>query len=159
MVIAFEDDVTKCVGDWLSNRGWKILEMNLGHKHGPDILARKGGNRIIVESKGSKGNPKSPVTTRKRFDSGQIKDHFGKAIVKVLEERYKDPNAIVAIAHPDDEYIRKVLNDAAEEVRKMGIILFWVKSSDEMRVQSDSSWARKGLPEFAVEKKSHYCSV
>ena len=49
------------------------------------------------------------IKKRPYFDSGQIKDHFGKAIVKVLELKSDNENCDVAIAHPDDESIKKIL--------------------------------------------------
>jgi len=159
LVILLEDEVVQNLSKWLEERGWAIVEINLGHKHGPDLVAAKERYRLFVEAKGSKGNPKSHVTTRPRFDSGQIKDHFGKAIVKVLEEKHKDSESIIAIAHPDDEYIRQVLKSSADEIRKMGVILFWVESSKKVSVDSFNKEGNRigSLPEFYPEDYPIYC--
>ena len=159
MVILLEEEVVENLSIWLMEHDWSIVEKNLGHKHGPDLVASKEGYRLLVEAKGSKGNPKSHVTTRPRFNSGQIKDHFGKAIVKILEEKNKDPELIVAIAQPDDEYIKDVLQSSAEEVRKMGVLLLWVESATKVSVDSlNQKESRIGaLPEFYPKDYPIYC--
>jgi len=150
MVVLLEDEVIENLSSWLEGNGWNIIDKNLRHSHGVDLKATKSGQMLVVEAKGSKGNPRSHVTTRPRFNSGQIKDHFGKAIVKVLEEKNKDSESIVAIAHPNDDYLKKVLEASAEEIRKMGVLLFWVESSEKILVDSPyKKWGRTyGLLEF-----------
>jgi len=128
MVKLTENEVIDFLCVWLKNKDWKILEKSKGHSRGVDIKAMKNKKTLIIEAKGSKGSPSSPVTTRPYFDSGQIKDHFGKAIVKVLEEKHTNPSAIIGIAHPNDGYLRGHIEAAACEVRKFGIKLYWVES-------------------------------
>lgn len=107
MVELTENEVIDYLSYWLEEKEWIILEKSKGHSHGIDIKASKNEQILIIEAKGSKGNPRSPVTTRSRFDSGQIKDHFGKAIVKLLEQKHSNPKAIIGIAQPNDEYLKK----------------------------------------------------
>jgi len=119
------------------NSRWKVLEKSLGRSRGLDIKAQnlKNSRILIVEAKGSKANPRARNRKRPKFDSGQIKDHFGKALVKVLEQRHMNPKATVAIAQPDDPYIRQCLQYATPETRGIGIRLFWVKSSKTVRTR------------------------
>jgi len=135
MVELTENEVIDNLCYWLGKNGWVILEKSKGHSRGIDIKASRNGQVLIIEAKGSKGNPRSHVTTRPRFDSGQIKDHFGKAIVKVLEQKHSNPKAIIGIAQPNDDYLIKHIHDAAEEIRKMGIRLYWVESKDNVIVE------------------------
>jgi len=130
MVKLTENEVIDFLCAWLENKDWIILEKSKGHTQGIDIKAMKNDQTLIIEAKGGKGDPKSPVTTRPYFDSGQIKDHFGKAIVKVLEQKHANPSAIIGIAHPNDDYLRGHIEEAASEVRKFGIKLYWVESPD-----------------------------
>ena len=81
---------------------------------------------MYVEAKGAKASDNSPTKKRKFFDSGQIKDHFGKALVKSLETKVKFPNAIVAIAHPDDKDIRRTIEGTIVLLKNIGIVHFWV---------------------------------
>ena len=128
-----ENQVIDYLCEWLQKNGWSILDKNKGHSRGIDVKAQKDDDTLIVEAKGARGNPKSPVTTRAQFDSGQVKFHLGEAIVKVLEQKHQNPNAIVAIAQPDDPYIKNCLRNAIPEVVKCGIKLFWVKSASEVK--------------------------
>ena len=130
MVKLTENEVIDFLCIWLKKDDWTILEISKGHSRGIDIKATKDNEVMIIEAKGSKGNPRSPVTTRPYFDSGQIKDHFGKAIVKVLEQKHANPSAIVGIAQPNDDYLRGHIEAASQEIRKFGIKLFWVESPD-----------------------------
>jgi hypothetical protein len=127
-----EDMVIDYLSKWLQKNGWKILEQSKGHVHGIDLKASRGNEVLIVEAKGSSGNPQSHVTKRIKFDCGQIKTHFGKALVKTLEERPANPNATFAIAQPDNNDIRKCLQNVIHEVKKFGIKIFWVESSNKI---------------------------
>jgi hypothetical protein len=124
-----EDEVIDFLASWLSDKGWEILEKCKGHEHGNDILAKKEGQTLMIEAKGAKGSDKSNVTKRAQFDSGQVKIHLGEAMVKVLEFRNKNPGAKIGIAQPEDPYIRNVLKSVIPEVKKIGIVLYWVSSS------------------------------
>ena len=129
-----EDQVIEHLSEWLEKDNWKIIERHLGHTHGIDIKAEKNNKLLIVEAKGSRGNPNSHVTTRSKFDCGQIKDHFGKALVKVLEQRHLNPSAIVAIAQPDDPNIHHCLRDVIPETVKLNIRLYWVSENQVTQV-------------------------
>jgi len=127
-----EDQVINFLCTWLKNKGWKKLEMSTSYSRGLDLKVCKGRKVMIVEAKGSKANPKAYNKVRDKFDSGQINDHFGKAIVKVLEQRHQHPGWTVAIAQPNDSYIREHLQDATPEMSRIGIRLFWVESRKEV---------------------------
>jgi hypothetical protein len=132
MVKLTENEVIDNLCEWLAHQGWEIQKKSKNHERGIDIKASKDNELLIIEAKGSKGNSLSHVTKRKKFDSGQIKDHFGKALVKVLEERNRNPNATIAIAQPNDIDIRRNLKDVIPEAKKIGIKLFWVDASDKI---------------------------
>ncbi len=133
MVKLTENEVIDNLCAWLMSKGWEKPETRKNHEKGIDIKACKDGELLIIEAKGSMGNPHSYATIRDKFDSGQIKDHFGKALVKVLEERHKNPNAIIAIAQPDDVDIRRTLKDVIPEVSKFNIKFYWVESADRIK--------------------------
>jgi hypothetical protein len=99
------------------------------------VLAIKNTQTLIVEAKGAKGATSSPVTKRKKFDSGQIKGHFGRALVKCLEEKARNQGAMVAIAQPDDPFISGCLSDAVGEARKIGIKFFWVAADGSVEME------------------------
>ena len=125
-----ENQVIDYLCNWLGNsrRGWKIIEKNKDFSKGPDIKAQKGNKIMLVEAKGSKANPNAYNKTHDKFDSGQIRDHLGKAIVKLLEQRHQHPNWTFAIAQPNDPYIRECLQNVTPELKRIGIGLFWVET-------------------------------
>ena len=125
-----EDEVVLSLKQYLESKGWFIgTNFRLGHKHGYDIKATKDEATLIVEAKGAKANDNDYNKTRDQFDSGQIKTHFGKALVKVLEEKCKNPSFQFAIAHPDDEYIRRCIGQLVPFLKALQIKHFWVEKS------------------------------
>ncbi len=127
-----EDKTIEILLNYLESQKWNIESYCLGQQRGFDIVATKEKEKLIIEVKGAKANDKSPTKKRKYFDSGQIKDHLGKAIVKSLETINEFPYAQIAIAHPDDEYIRKTIGGIINNINKLGIIHFWVNKNGEV---------------------------
>lgn len=127
-----EDQIIDILIQWLENKGWKIEDYCKGRKRGIDILAKKGNRTFIIEAKGAKGNPEHKTTKKEGFNSSQLNTHLGVAIIKVLKERNNYPGAQIAIAHPDDEYIRKVLAPVIPDLKKVGIRFLWVKLGGEV---------------------------
>ena len=123
--------------DHLKNSGWEIVSYCLGQQRGYDIVAiNSAGRKLFVEAKGARASDDSPTKKRKYFNSGQIKDHFGKAIVKSIETQLDQPNDLVAIAHPYDPDIIKHIGRTASHLASMGISCYWVKSSGEVVVDN-----------------------
>jgi hypothetical protein len=103
MIKMAEDEVVLRLKSFLEEQGWSVdSRYCLGFTNGIDIEAHKGNQILMVEAKGARANDSAASRRREHFDSGQIKTHFGKAIVKILEDKFRNPNASFAIAHPDD---------------------------------------------------------
>lgn len=127
-----EDEVVLILIKYLESLGWQIDDYCLGHSRGYDIVASKDEKRLYVEAKGAKANNDSPIKKRPYFNSGQIKDHLGKAIVKSIETKIKFPESIVAIAQPDNEYLKSVCRETAEYLSRIEIYCFWVNSEGKV---------------------------
>lgn len=123
-----EDEIVKILIEHLNLNGWAIDSYCLGQTHGNDIVASKVNAKLIIEAKGAKASNNSPTKKREYFDSGQIKTHFGKALVKVLGEKHLDPTSKFAIAHPDDNDIRKTIGHLTPFLKTLGIKHFWVSA-------------------------------
>ena len=119
-----EDETVELLIKYLENDGYNIISFCTGHKRGTDIVGEKNHRKLLVEVKGARANHNSKIKKRPYFDSGQIKDHFGKAIIKVLELKSDNENCDVAIAHPDDESIKKHLDKSIKQLKKLEIIHF-----------------------------------
>lgn len=124
-----ENEVILILSNWLLTEGWQLKEpIKLNRQKGIDIFLEKNGMKMIIEAKGAKGNPNDKNVKRSKFNSGQIKTHFGKAIVKALEAKTKYCHSIIAIAHPDDPDIKKALKESLHHIQALGINHFWVSS-------------------------------
>lgn len=122
-----EDEVVEILSKELENDGWTIINQCFGQSKGNDIEATKNGETLIVEAKGAKSNDYSPTKKRDFFNSGQIKSHFGRALVKIMSDIEKNPNYKYAIAHPDDELIKKTIGKIIPQLEKLNIKHYWVK--------------------------------
>jgi Holliday junction resolvase len=84
-----EDQIIEILMTYLTKTGWTIESYCFGQSKGTDIIAIKNGRKLFIEAKGAKAGENSKTKRREYFDSGQIKTHFGKAIVKLLEDKHK----------------------------------------------------------------------
>lgn len=128
-----EDEVVEILSEKLKNDGWEIINQCFGQTRGNDIEATKDGKTLIVEAKGAKSNDYSPTKKREFFNSGQIKSHFGRALVKIMWDIEKNPNNIYAIAHPDDELIKKTIGKIIPQLEKLNIKHYWIKKDDKIQ--------------------------
>ena len=122
-----ENEVIKHLCIWLEANGWKIESTALNRDKGDDIRASKDGRILLVEAKGAKGNPENHSVVRDIFSPGQIKDHLGKAIVKALELKAKNPNALIVIAHPATEKILSIVKPIAPQLISVGFLFVFVR--------------------------------
>ena len=121
-----EDETVISLMLYLEKAGWLIESHCLGHTHGCDIIASKNNNKLLVEVKGARAGDNSRNKKREFFDNTQIKTHFGKAIVKIFDDKVLNPNATFAIAHPDDVEIRKAIGRLTPFLKDLEIKHYWV---------------------------------
>lgn len=121
-----EDEVIQHLINYLEHNGWEIKGCCFGRQRGIDIEASQNGSTLIVEAKGARASDSAPHKRREFFDGRQIKTHFGKAIVQILEKQNEFRDAQFAIAHPDDPDIRKAIGQLIPTLRKINIKHFWV---------------------------------
>lgn len=131
-----EDQTVELLMQHLQNDGWKIISYCLGQQRGYDIVAEKQGKTMRIEVKGAKASNDSPTKRRKYFDSGQIKTHFGKALVKAMETRSLYPEGISAIAHPDDEDIRRAIGELIPQLQSLDIVHYWVGGDGSVNINN-----------------------
>ncbi len=127
-----EDETIIFLIKHLEKNGWEIISHCLRQTRGCDIIAAKDDEKLCVEVKGARAGDRSPTKRREFFDSGQIKTHFGKAIVKILDDKFKDPEAKFAIAHPDDPGIRKAIGNLTPFLKDLNIRHFWVSGKGDV---------------------------
>ncbi len=121
-----ENEVIELLMKHLVKNGWQIESYCFGQTKGCDIIASKNSIELYIEAKGAKAADNAPTKRRKHFDSGQIKTHFGKAIVKILDMKSLYPAAQFAIAHPDDVSVRKAIGHLVPFLSGLEIAHYWV---------------------------------
>lgn len=121
---------------FLVQQGYAIESFCLGQTRGYDIVAVKNNRKLFVEVKGAKAHNDSPTKKRPFFNSGQIKSHLGKAIIKCLETKVAHPEATIAIAHPEEEQIRSAIAGIIPELNKIGISHYWVSADGTVQLDS-----------------------
>lgn len=123
-----EDETILILMKHLEADGWGIVSHCLGQTRGHDIVAHKLDSVLLIEVKGARASDNSPTKRRFYFDSGQIKTHFGKAIVKILDDKHLNPLANFAIAHPSDSMIRRAIGHLTPYLKSLEIQHFWVSA-------------------------------
>ena len=73
----------------LVQQGYEIESYCLGQTRGYDIVAVKNDKKLLIEVKGAKAHKDSPTKRRDYFNSGQIKTHFGKAILNAWKPKLR----------------------------------------------------------------------
>lgn len=121
-----EDEVVNYLVAYLQRNGWTINDFKLGFDRGPDIDATKNKRRLLVEVKGARASDSAHNKVRSVFDGGQIKSHFGRALVKALSLKHEFPDADIAIAHPDDPDIKRHIGHLVPFLKPIGVKHFWV---------------------------------
>jgi len=116
-----EDETIILLMQYLEKNKWKIESHCLGQNRGCDIVAVKENEKLYIEVKGARAGDNSPTKRGEFFDSGQIKTHFGKAILKILDDKYKYPKSTFAIAHPNDSGIKKAIGNLTPYLKGLGI--------------------------------------
>ncbi|WP_316805319.1 hypothetical protein [Pedobacter nototheniae] len=129
MIKLTEDETVIILAEHLKQNGWIIESFCLGQTRGNDIVASKLNTTLVIEAKGARAGDKSPTKKREYFDCGQIKTHFGKALVKILDEKHRNPQNEFAIAHPDDKNIRKAIGHLKQFLKVLEIKHFWVSAN------------------------------
>lgn len=124
-----EDETIIILMKFLERNSWHIESHCLGQTRGCDIIASKGSKKLFIEVKGARAGANSPTKRRDFFDGGQIKTHFGKAIVKILEDKVSNPGYSYGIAHPDDVGIKKAIGKLTPFLKELGIKHFWVSEN------------------------------
>ncbi|MBK7381580.1 MAG: hypothetical protein IPJ03_21810 [Ignavibacteriales bacterium] len=87
---------------------------------------------MIIEAKGAKPNDPEKTHT---FNATQIQVHFGKALVKIMEQQTLFPNAQTGIAQPNADIIKKILKDCLPQLKKLNINLYWVNGDGKILVE------------------------
>lgn len=119
-----EDQIVEAVCLELVRRGWAILGRAGTKERGADVLAKKDGQVLLVEAKGETSNRATSARYGKPFDSGQVVDHVGKALVQALTAI--SDGRLGAIALPAEPRHQRVVGKMQRALERAGVIVLWV---------------------------------
>ena len=132
-----ENDVVLAVCNKLKDKGFEIKQSLHTSETGIDIIATKNSYTLYVEAKGETSALKTSKRFGHPFNQSQIKSHIGQALLYVSKIISKHEDSIdigIAIALPDNEGHRKVINEISYSLLKMGIYVFWVKDLNTVEI-------------------------
>jgi len=128
-----EDNVIDAVRDHLTEDGWQIVERATVTQRGHDLVAERGGRRIIIETKGAGSSKPGTARFGQEFDRGQVFDHVGKAVLKALRV-VSAGEAQGAIALPGNDDHRSEVRRVADALAQLGVVVFWVTEDGAVAV-------------------------
>lgn len=112
-----EDVVKRALEAWLRGRGWQV-DVAWGRSHGIDLEAHRGDDRLLVEAKGE------------AVLQPQQTNYFLSAIGELVQ-RSSDPNAIYALAFPDNRVYRGLVQRLPNRSREVLIhAVFFISAAD-----------------------------
>ncbi len=118
-----EDEVKEALQRWLRAQGWSV-EIAWGHAQGPDLDARKGGTRWLIEAKGCGSSQPMRV------------NYFLGVLGEVLQ-RMADPDAKYSIAMPDMPQYRSLWRRLPSLTKgRTGLTALFVTAAGEIQEQS-----------------------
>jgi len=137
-----EDNVVLAVCRKLETEAYTIRQRLNTKQRGEDIIALKGQVYLSIEAKGSTSSKNNTQRYGYPFSTKQIQSHVARAFYKAciilfspsthrLEGELK-----AGIALPDTEHHRQAVRAIKPIIMELQIVIFWVKSIDDVEVES-----------------------
>jgi hypothetical protein len=132
-----EDDVVSSVCDYLKQNGYRVVSSCTTKQQGVDIIAEHLASKstLRVEAKGETSNDPSSKRFGKPFDNAQVSSHVAGAFYAASAMLNSDRQK-VAMAFPSTELHRRHVSRIAEAIRRLEIVVFWVKADRSVSVES-----------------------
>ncbi len=127
-----EAPVQSAVVAWLVSQGWSIVRVaqTSSREHGVDVVARRNGKELGVEVKGYPADTYSTGERagqpRKYHPASQARTYFGDALLAVLTMRDETPTSEVALALPDVQGYRGLVEKVAQALLTLRIRVLFV---------------------------------
>ena len=124
-----ENEVVQAVVQYLSDQGYEIDQALSTSQKGIDIEAtHPARGKSFVEAKGATSSIITSKRYGKEFDSKQIKKNVGVALLKSFQTMQLHPESIVAIALPNNEGHRKVIESIKEPIKNSVLKVYMVNN-------------------------------
>jgi hypothetical protein len=130
----WEGNVQGRVAEHLAVTGWEVLKMadTLRQERGPDITARRGRRRLLVEVKGypseSYRDSRRAGQIKRTSPGNQAPNWIARATYTAVAYLGEYPGHDVAIGLPDFPRMRNLATPVEGGLASLGIGLYWVRS-------------------------------
>lgn len=115
---------------WLKEAGWHIVGEAVGHQHGVDVTAEKGGQTLAIEVK---GHPQDRLVAgagkgEKRLfhPAAQARTYYANALHAALTTLHRQPETLHAIAFPSVQRYRDMVRNTEASLARLGVGVFLV---------------------------------
>lgn len=126
-----EDTVNMAVSNFFISLDFSNVVTLRGKEHGIDVSAVHLNTKMLVESKGSHANTHDTNTV---FDSGQMWDHLGKQVIKLMALKKANPTSLLFMANPDIPRLLLLVQSIEPSLHDIGLIQLWVRQDLTVRV-------------------------
>ncbi len=137
---AWEGNVQNRAAEYLAVNGWLAIQTanTAARQHGPDISARRDGQRLLVEVKGW---PSRTYATGKRAGQPKPKEQasaqaaiwFAQGLTALIRLRSKH-DALLALALPDMPRYRNLLAESGWALDRLDIMVYLVTAEGAVEI-------------------------
>ncbi|MGQ0744858.1 MAG: hypothetical protein ACT4OS_11085 [Acidimicrobiales bacterium] len=130
-----EDEVIDAVQDFLVSKSWRIVRRATVVQRGDDLVAERYGERLVIAAKGAGSSKNDTARYGMTFDTAQVFDHVGKAVLKAMRVVSSGEDR-AGIALPGDKAHRSEVAKIRLALDRVGIAVFWVDESRAVVVEA-----------------------
>ena len=138
-----ENDVIKATARYLEEQGFSIDQMRSTTQTGIDLVAHKGDRRLLVEAKGATSSKPETKRYGLPFNRDQVLSHVSRAYYTASKAIARgEPGEEAALALPDTQDHRDVVEQVAPVFERIGLTVFWVREdhSIEWWISAEGKW-------------------
>ena len=115
-----ECEVEDWIRSYLKNIGFEVKER--AGAHGVDITASKDGRDYYIEVEGNSKPDGRPLTSSQKYT------HLLRAVGQLCLRLHDNPEAVLGLALPEDDYYRKKVDELQTALKRLGVTVYIIDS-------------------------------
>lgn len=133
-ILLDENQVVKCVCDYLKDNNYEIEQSLFTDEKGYDIIANKDGKKLIIEAKGATSSKPGSKRFENGFNWNQVRSHVAVALYAAGQVINSNPEYEVGIALPYNKQHIRAVNEIQRLIVLLKIKIYWVCSDGKVTV-------------------------
>jgi hypothetical protein len=129
----YQNDITDIVADRLEREGWEVTKA-YAQQRKDSVVAVKGKERLIINSKGETSSDPESSRFGKPFDNSQAKTQVGDGLLRLLDRVGIDGTSI-GLALPDNPAHRNAVSTFAPAYPALGLRIYWVAADRGVTIE------------------------